>query len=104
MIKDERYLTVKRKLDSGDIKEFDDIFKELPKTTFRDDLRTNSSRINLLIEEPQRFKVYELYFLGVLTGVDVKVIIDLAIKKFREELAEKGITSIREYIYNNLLR
>jgi hypothetical protein len=104
MIKDERYLTVKKFLLSGDITEFEDIFRHCPKSVFRDDLKTNSKTMDKLIEKPYKFKLYQLHFLSELIGVDRKIIVDLAWKNYDKELKDNHVNDLREYIYENLRR
>jgi hypothetical protein len=70
--KDPRYLAVKWLLKKKDITTFKQIFDHIPYTVVAADLHTNNDRMKRLIENPEQFRIEELYALADFIGYDSK--------------------------------
>lgn len=88
MYKDKRYAMLKDAIESGKVTEFTHIFDYVPKTTIRKDVKRTGERITKLIERPAEITLDEAYRISKLIGVKVDDIINLAYKKYFEDLQE----------------
>jgi hypothetical protein len=70
MVKDRRYLTVKILIDAGHVKSLLEVFDTLPRSILARDFGTNYSRFSRLIENPDQFKLKEVYTLAKLLDID----------------------------------
>jgi len=87
MPKDVRYNTVKKLIQTGDIKLFRDIFEKetITKTTVRKDLGIHNQRFNKLLDHPNKFVLDDLFRLAELLELDEKSVVDLAINQWQHE-------------------
>jgi hypothetical protein len=85
MAKDPRYLALKYLLKKGDITTFKQIFDHIPYTVVANDLHTNNNRMKRLIEDPENFKLEELYTLADLIGYDSKKFVLFVMKDIYEK-------------------
>jgi len=87
MYKDERYLKVKPKIVSGEITQFNQILKVVPKTIFARDMGTNTTRMGNLFEHPEKLLIYDVHKLCALLEIEhafVYAIIDKQIAEVRK--------------------
>jgi hypothetical protein len=87
MPKDVRYNTVKKLIQTGDIKLFRDIFDKetIAKTTVRKDLGIHNQRFNKLLDHPNKFVLDDLFRLAELLELDEKSVVDLAINQWQHQ-------------------
>lgn len=78
--KDTRYKTVKIVLEVGQIKNFKDIFKIIPKSIVGKDMHTNNSRMQRLIDNPGEFTYDEIAEIARLIGCEYITLRDLVEK------------------------
>jgi plasmid maintenance system antidote protein VapI len=83
MTKDERYIGVKKLIESGHITEFKQIFTYLPKTVMAQDLGTNNNRMTKLIERTQDFTLEELNRIGDLIDISFDSVNMLASNQYK---------------------
>jgi len=87
MQKDVRYSTVKKLIQTGDIKLLREIFDKetITKTTVRKDLGIHNQRFNKLLDHPNKFVLDDLFRLAELLELDEKSVVDLAINQWQHE-------------------
>ncbi|MBO9563560.1 MAG: hypothetical protein J7621_12325 [Niastella sp.] len=83
MTKDERYIGVKKLIESGHITEFKQIFTYLPKTVMAQDLGTNNNRMTKLIERTEMFTLEELNRIGDLIDISFDSVNSLASNQYK---------------------
>ncbi len=83
MTKDERYIGVKKLIESGHITEFKQIFTYLPKTVMAQDLGTNNNRMTRLIERTEMFTLEELNRIGDLIDISFDSVNMLASNQYK---------------------
>lgn len=83
MTKDERYIGVKKLIESGHITEFKQIFTYLPKTVMAQDLGTNNNRMTKLIERTEMFTLEELNRIGDLIDISFDSVNMLASNQYK---------------------
>lgn len=83
MTKDERYIGVKKLIESGHITEFKQIFTYLPKTVMAQDLGTNNNRMTKLIERTELFTLEELNRIGDLIDISFDSVNMLASNQYK---------------------
>jgi hypothetical protein len=83
MTKDERYIGVKKLIESGHITEFKQIFTYLPKTVMAQDLGTNNNRMTKLIERTELFTLEELNRIGDLIDISFESVNALASNQYK---------------------
>lgn len=84
MTKDERYIGVKKLIESGHITEFKQIFTYLPKTVMAGDLGTNNNRMTRLIDRTEKFTLEELNRISELIDVPFDSINSLASIQYKK--------------------
>ena len=77
MEKDIRYESVKVMIETGRIREFQQIFSYLPKSILAHDLGTNNNRMTRLINHVEQFSLEELFRISHLLDVSYKTILTL---------------------------
>ena len=82
MIKDERYIGVKKLIESGHITEFSQMFTYLPKTVMAHDLGTNNNRMTRLIDHAEQFTLEELSRISKLMDVSFELMVQLACRQY----------------------
>ncbi len=70
MAKDKRYETVKFLIEAGQITTLSGIFDVVPKTVVAKDFGTNYQRFVRLINNPELFRLKEIYTLARMFGID----------------------------------
>jgi hypothetical protein len=81
--KDHRYKTVKIVMEAGQIKNFKDIFKVIPKSIVGKDMHTNNNRMQRLINNPGSFTYDEINQMADLIGCEYILLRDLVEKGAR---------------------
>lgn len=85
MAKDHRYQVVKRLIEAGDIRAFQDIFNFIPKRVVYENLGLNYAKFQRLYANPDLFTVRELAALAGFIECDpfklVEMVIPKAVKK-----------------------
>jgi hypothetical protein len=82
MIKDERYVAVRRMIDAGDITRLDQCFKIVPKTVVATHLKEHQGRFSTRMNNVAVIEVAEIYDLSELFGVDVHMIFRLIANQY----------------------
>ena len=95
MRKDIRYSTLKRLIQTGDIKTLADIFDKeiITKTQVRKDLGIHNQRFNKLLSHPNKFMLDDLIRFAELIELDAKSVVDLALNQWerdKKEIKRKG--------------
>jgi hypothetical protein len=75
---DERYQFVKTLITSGQITEFRQLFKHIPKQVVADDHRTSPKHLTRIMGKPDEITLREFYEFGESFGVGMDVIYNLA--------------------------
>lgn len=78
--KDHRYKTIKIVMEAGQIKNFKDIFKIIPKSVVGKDMHTNNNRMQRLIDHPGEFTMDEINRIAELIGCEYIALRQLAEK------------------------
>lgn len=63
---DKRYSHARNAIETGEIKEFKDIFEYIPKSVVAEDLRTSVRRFTRFIDQPHKFECEEVYEMSLL--------------------------------------
>jgi hypothetical protein len=87
MEKDVRYSTIKKLIQTGDIKTLTEIFDKeiITKTKVRKDLGIHNQRFNKLLEHPNKFLLDDLFRFAELIDLDEKSVVDLAINQWQQQ-------------------
>ena len=69
-------------VETGHITMFREIFNYVAKSVVANELNTNYSRLNRLIEVPEDFTLREVFRIGVIIGLDEKKMLDLVYNQY----------------------
>lgn len=78
MARDKRYNTTRLLIQSGDVKNLEDVFDIIPPSVVARDFGTNYTRFTKLAANPELFRLKEIYALADLFEVDPRKMFDLA--------------------------
>lgn len=84
---DKRYKTVKILIDNNHVKTLVEIFDTIPRSVVAQDFGTNFTRFDRLINNPELFRLKELYVLAQLFDVEEVKMVQLAHGQY---IAKKG--------------
>ena len=85
--RDPRYDLIKPMLSQGLIESFTDIFKYIKKTVVANDLGKKVDRFTVMMEQPRKFSVGDVYAMADLCSVDVLQMFELI---YKEDLKSNG--------------
>jgi hypothetical protein len=89
MVKDERYVAVRRMIDAGDITRLDQCFKIVPKTVVATHLKEHQGRFSTRMNNVAVIEVAEIYNLSQLFDVDVHEIFRLITNQYDSDKKNK---------------
>jgi len=75
--RDPRYDLIKPMLSQGRIESFTDIFKYIKKTVVANDLGKKVDRFTIMMEQPKKFSVEDVYEMAELFSIDVRQMFEL---------------------------
>ena len=75
--RDPRYDLIKPMLSQGAIESFTDIFKYIKKTVVANDLGKKVDRFTIMMEQPKKFSVEDVYEMAGLFSIDVRQMFEL---------------------------
>lgn len=90
MARDLRYKAVKRLVEKGDIKYFNEIFDYIPKSTVAADLGKQNVRFTQLMNHIERFTLKDLFMLAKFFDVEDQIIFDLAYNQYQQQKKRKS--------------
>jgi hypothetical protein len=79
--RDPRYDLIKPMLSQGQIESFTDIFKYIKKTVVANDLGKKVDRFTIMMEQPKKFSVRDVYEMADLFSIDVQKMFELLYKE-----------------------
>jgi EAL domain-containing protein (putative c-di-GMP-specific phosphodiesterase class I) len=88
-MKDKRYATVKILIEAGHVTSLTEIFDTLPRSVVIKDFGTNYVRFSRLMENPDQFKLKELFTLAKLFDIDEMKMVSLVIYQYKNKVAKK---------------
>jgi hypothetical protein len=81
-LKDERYATMKKLVDSNGVTEFKELLVSFPRGKFAKDLSKNYDRINNCIDNTENFTIEEAHAISKLIEVEFEPIMKLMYTQF----------------------
>jgi len=91
---DKKYEALRMLIDSGSVKNFTDFFDIINKTMLKDDLGSNTVRINSLLKNIGGFEIQEMFDLAELIGVDPRKLTSLFVEQYFEEKLRRSKSQI----------
>jgi hypothetical protein len=79
--RDPRYDLINPMLSQGQIVSFADIFKYIKKTVVANDLGKKVDRFTIMMEQPKKFSVEDVYEMADLFSIDVRTMFELIYKE-----------------------
>ncbi|MBS1664226.1 MAG: hypothetical protein JST68_24490 [Bacteroidetes bacterium] len=89
MAKDKRYGTIKKLIEGGHLNAFREIFDTLPKSIVVEDLGTNGTKFNRMINDVMWIRMEEARRMAELLEVEGDVITDLIWKQYNLDKKSK---------------
>ncbi|GGA90393.1 hypothetical protein [Puia dinghuensis] len=86
--RDPRYDLIKPMLSEGQIKSFADVFKYIKKTVVANDMGKKVDRFTIMMEQPKKFSVADVYEMAELFNIDVRQMFELI---YKEELKKANV-------------
>ena len=89
MEKDERYKAVKRLIEKGDITEFNEMFKFIPKTVVARDLGAAPARFSEKMNQIEKFTLHDIFAIARILEVDNLAVLKLAANQYAAQTKNK---------------
>ncbi len=86
--RDPRYDLIKPMLSEGQIESFTDVFKYIKKTVVANDMGKKVDRFTIMMEQPKKFSVGDVYEMADLFRIDVRQMFELI---YKEDLRKGNI-------------
>ena len=95
-MKDPRYDLIKPMLSDGHIESFTDVFKYIKKTVLANDLGKKVDRFTIMMEQPKKFSVGDVYEMAELFHIDVLQMFELLHKEELKRTEELKNTKVEQ--------
>ena len=86
--RDPRYDLIKPMLSEGQIECFTDVFKYIRKTVVANDMGKKVDRFTIMMEQPKKFSVGDVYEMAQLFNIDVRQMFELI---YKEDLKKANV-------------